>query len=159
DSISKEAKIKVDAHISEHLKERDIAWLENGVALITDKENCPFCAQPLSKSPIYSMFTDFLGNEYDNAVSKFESESSGTYLKLSQKCKDLDGIKNVIESNEIAINTWKDKVQLTNLNCDNNSIVECFYDLLAELDSAVNQKLKDIFHVVDFSALELKFDT
>ncbi|EHH7213812.1 AAA family ATPase [Escherichia coli] len=158
DSISKEAKIKVDAHIAEHLKERDVAWLESGVALITDKENCPFCAQPLSKSPIYSMFTDFLGNEYDNAVSKFESDSSSAYLKLSQKCKDLDGIKNIIESNEIAINTWRDKVQLENLNYDNNSIVECFYDLLAELDSAVQQKLKDIFQPVDFSALELKFD-
>lgn len=159
DSITKEAKVKVDVHIAEHLKERDVAWLENGVALITDKENCPFCAQPLSKSPIYSMFTDFLGNEYDSAVSKFETDSSSTYLKLSQKCKDLDGIKNVIESNEIAINTWKDKVKLTNLNCDTNYIVECFYDLLAELDSAVNKKLKDIFLVVDFSALELKFDT
>lgn len=59
DKISKDAKVKVDAHIADHLKERDIAWLENGVALITDKENCPFCAQPLSKSPIFSMFTDF----------------------------------------------------------------------------------------------------
>lgn len=29
---------------------------------------------------------------------------------------------------------------------------------MAELDSAVQQKLKDIFQPVDFSALELKFD-
>lgn len=158
DKISKDAKVKVDAHIADHLKERDIAWLENGVALITDKENCPFCAQPLSKSPIFSMFTDFLGSEYDNAVSKFESDSSSAYLKLSESCSALEGLKNVIDSNQAAINTWKDKVQLSDLNYDTHFAVECFYDLLAELDKSINQKLKDIFHFVDFTILESKFD-
>lgn len=158
DSISKEAKIKVDEHIREHLKERNVGWLESGLALVTEKNNCPFCAQPLSESPIFSMFKDFLGNEYDNAVSKFESDSSNAYLKLSEKCTEFEGVKNLIENNEITINAWLDKLELTHIKYDNSSLVDQFYDLLAELDGALNHKLKDIFYTVDFIMLESKFN-
>ncbi|MEQ9914843.1 AAA family ATPase [Pectobacterium polaris] len=158
DSISKEAKTRVDEHIREHLKERDVGWLESGLSLVTEKNNCPFCAQPLNKSPIFSMFKDFLGNEYDNAVSKFEGDSANVYLKLSEKCTEFDGIKNLIENNEITINTWLDKLDLTHIKYENNSIVNKFYDLLTDLDGALNQKLKDIFYTVDFISLESKFN-
>lgn len=158
DSISKDAKLKVDEHIAEHLKERDVAWLETGLALITEKNNCPFCAQPLSKSPIFSMFTDFLGNTYDDAVSKFEGDSATEYLKLSNKCTEFDEIKNTVESNEIAINAWLDKLQLVHVKYDNALLTERFYELLTKLDTALNIKLKDIFHIVDFTALELDFN-
>ncbi|MEC5590112.1 AAA family ATPase [Citrobacter freundii] len=157
DNISKDAKVKVDEHIAEHLKERDVAWLETGLALITEKNNCPFCAQSLSKSPIFSMFTDFLGNTYDDAVSKFEGDSATEYLKLSNKCTEFEEIKNIVESNDAAINAWLDKLQLVHIKYDNSLLTERFYGLLTKFDTALNIKLKDIFHVVDFNALELEF--
>ncbi|MDW2744225.1 AAA family ATPase [Atlantibacter subterraneus] len=157
DSISKEAKLKVDEHIAENLKERDVAWLETGLSLITEKNNCPFCAQSLSKSPIYSMFTEFLGNAYDDAVAKFESDSATAYLMLSNKCHELEEIQNVMESNEITITAWLDKLQLLHLKYDDNSLVERFYTLLNKLDVAINQKVKDIFQIIDFTGLESEF--
>jgi len=157
ESISKDAKIKVDEHIAEHLKERDVGWLETGFALVTESNHCPFCAQPLSNSSIFSMYKDFLGNEYDNAVSTFEGDSANEYLKLSEKCSEFEEIKNLIERNEVTINTWLDKVELTHAKYDNFLIHEKFCVLLADLDYLINQKLKDIFYAVDYKELELKF--
>ncbi|WP_062779208.1 AAA family ATPase [Kluyvera intermedia] len=159
DSISKEAKDKVDQHIALHLKERDVGWLESGLGLVTEKNNCPFCAQPLSESPIFSMFNTFLGNEYDNAVSKFEGESSKEYLRLASKCNEFEGIRNIITNNEIAINAWLDKLELKQFTFDNSKLVEGFYDVLSKLDRFINQKLKDVFQEVNFKLLQEEFNS
>jgi hypothetical protein len=39
------------------------------------------------------MFTEFLGNAYDDAVAKFESDSATAYLMLSNKCHELEEIQ------------------------------------------------------------------
>jgi hypothetical protein len=62
-----------------------------------------------------------------------------------------------MESNEITITAWLDKLQLLHLKYDGNSLVERFYTLLNKLDVAINQKVKDIFQIIDFTGLESEF--
>lgn len=158
DEVSKEAKLKVDEHIAKNLKERDVGWLEEGFNLVAENEACPFCAQPLRDSSVFSMYKDFLGNEYERAVSKFESDSSIEYLKLSKNSNDFAELKNIVSNNKVSIDTWRDKIEITDFDFDNTAKCEEYLDLLAELDRCINKAMKDIFHVIDYKDLQARFE-
>lgn len=158
DALSKKAKDKVDEHIQTHMKERNVGWLEDGLSLITDSGGCPFCAQSLNTSPVFSMFKDFLGHEYENAVSNFEGRSSNYYLKLSGEVSKLEKIKNIIDSNAIVVDSWKDKVNLNIAQYDISPFIMKFYAINEELDRAIQAKMKDIFSAIDAETLTSKYN-
>ncbi|MGM7904636.1 AAA family ATPase [Yersinia enterocolitica] len=159
DALSKTAKDKVDEHIQIHMKERDVGWLEDGLSLVTDSGGCPFCAQSLNTSPVFSMFKEFLGHEYENAVSNFEEHSSNHYLKLSAEVKKLEKIKSIIDSNTIVIDSWRDKVKINLVELDVSSFISKFYDVNECLDRAIQAKMKDIFSIIDVENLNSGYKT
>lgn len=157
ESLSKTAKDKVDEHIQIHMRERDVGWLEDGLSLVTDSGGCPFCAQSLNTSPVFSMFKEFLGHEYENAVSNFEGYSSNCYLKLSAEVAKLERIKNIIDSNVIVIDSWRDKLKISLVQLDISPSISKFYEVNECLDRAIQAKMKDVFSIIDIETLNSEY--
>ncbi|MDI4651797.1 MULTISPECIES: AAA family ATPase [Pseudoalteromonas] len=168
ESLSKEAKEKVELHITNNLKERDVKWIETGTQLINESDNCPFCAQPLANSQIFLLYQDFISDSYNKASDKFERDSKQFESEVNAISSKIEDLEAIVKFNNEITNTWSDRIQgfaleydFKYLNSLSTSIgLECVNlikekkkDLLLETDlSKFNQLLGKLFDGVDFSA-------
>lgn len=159
ESLSKEAQEKVELHIANNLKERDVMWLETGTQLVSESDNCPFCAQPLANSNIFKLYQDFINDSYTQASDKFESDSDkfeSDVRAIGCKVEDLEAL---VKSNNEIIKTWSDRIQGFNPQYDFQNLLSLSTSIELECVKLINEKKKDLLLETDFTHFNQLIDS
>ncbi|WP_114742414.1 AAA family ATPase [Vibrio cholerae] len=150
-AISKDAEEKVNKHIEENQKEQDKPWIESGLKLVTENNNCPFCAQSLSLSPIFSLYKEFISESYLTASRNFELESDAFELNVRDVGVKIEQLEKAVQSNQEIMNEWSDRIESEKLNFDFSEFKRQSNSLLLECQRLIKEKQKDLLKNVDFS--------
>ncbi|MCH7425071.1 MULTISPECIES: AAA family ATPase [Shewanella] len=159
ESLSKEAQEKVELHIANNLKERDVFWLETGIQLVNESANCPFCAQPLVKSDIFCLYQDFINESYTNASNKFELDSGQFQLDVGAIGCNIEDLEALVNSNSEVIQVWSDRIKGFNPHYDFSSLHSLSTSLVLECVKLIREKKKDLLLKTDFTKFNKLFDT
>ena len=158
ESLSREAQEKVEEHISTNLKERDVWWIETGTQLVTESDNCPFCAQPLSTSKTFGLYQEFINESYLNASNKFELDSGQFELDVMSIGVKIEQLAQVVESNTEIINMWSDRIDSALLSYDFSGLEKLSTALTIEASSLIKDKEKDLLTTTNFTKFNEIFD-
>ncbi|MCG9630157.1 AAA family ATPase [Vibrio sp. Isolate30] len=150
-AISKDAEEKVKRHIEENQKEQDKLWIESGLKLVTETNNCPFCAQSLSSSPIFNLYQEFISESYLTASSNFELESDSFELTVRDVGLKIEQLEKTVQSNQEILNEWSDRIEAEKLNFDLSEFKKLSDSLLSECQRLIKEKKKDLLKSVDLS--------
>lgn len=150
-AISKDAEEKVNQHIENNQKEQDKPWIESGLKLVTESNNCPFCAQSLSSSPIFNLYQEFISESYLTASGNFELESDAFELTVRDINVKIEQLEEIVKSNQITVNEWSDRLQVTTLSYDFSTLKKLSDSLLSECQRLIKEKRKDLLTKADFS--------
>ena len=159
ESLSKEAQEKVELHIANNLKDRDVMWLETGTHLVNESDNCPFCAQPLESSYIFSLYKDFMSDSYTKASDKFELDSNqfeSDVRDIGCKIEDLEAL---VKSNSEIIKTWSDRIKGFNLQYDFKDLNSLSRSIEFECVNLIKEKKKDLLLETNFTKFNQLFDS
>lgn len=160
ESLSKEAQEKVEQHIANNLKERDVMWLETGTQLVNESDNnCPFCAQPLENSKIFGLYQDFISEAYTMASDKFELDSGQFELDVGDIGCKIEELESLVKSNSEIIKTWSDRIKGFNPKYDFKELDSLSTSLLHECVSLIKEKQKDLLLETDFTKFNQLFDS
>lgn len=159
DNLARAAVLKVNKHIEDNMKKRDTHWITTGVEQVTEKNNCPFCGQNLSSSPIYHLYQDFMNESYTESLETFELNSNELYLTISNIGVDIENLSNIIEENKKIITEWSDRINTINLHLELNALKENHTSLVLECSSIINQKKSDLLSKVDLTRFNRLLDT
>ncbi|NGZ15758.1 AAA family ATPase, partial [Vibrio aestuarianus] len=151
ENLSKESEDKVSKHIELNLKEQDSYWLETGKDLVTDSGNCPFCAQPLSSSPIFHLYQEFMNEAYLNASNDFELAGDEFELTVRDVGVKLEELEELVKTNNDIIREWSDRIDSIELNHDFKELDRLSSDLLYECMRLINLKKKDLLATIDLT--------
>lgn len=153
--ISKEAQEKVTQHIKEHFAKDDENWIKDGIELVTHTNNCPFCAQSLDNSPIFSFYSQFITDSYKQACDDFELKK---YPNFESKAYEigirLDELVEIIASNCDLIQTWSDRIEKLDLIIELKDLKNAYKIFFHEVRELITKKEKDILASINFN----KFD-
>ncbi|EOW9231337.1 AAA family ATPase [Vibrio cholerae] len=150
-AISRDAEEKVNQHIKNNQKKQDKPWIESGLKLVTESNNCPFCAQPLSSSPIFKLYQEFISESYLTASSNFEVESGALELTVRDIGVKIGKLEETVESNQNTVNEWSDRLQVAKLSYDFSTLKKLSDSLLSECQRLIKEKRKDLLTKADFS--------
>ncbi|MDO6683863.1 MULTISPECIES: AAA family ATPase [unclassified Agarivorans] len=159
ESLSKEAQEKVELHITNNLKERDVMWLETGTQLVNESDNCPFCAQPLANSNIFSLYQDFISESYTMASDKFELDSDQFELDVRAIGCNIEDLTALVKSNNEIIKTWSDRIKGSNPQYDFKDLDSLSTSIELECVNLINEKKKDLLLETDFTKFNQLFDS
>jgi len=151
EQLSKDAQEKVEKHIETNLKERDTSWLEGGLNLVADEMKCPFCAQPLSGSPIFHLYQEFINESYLKASDNFELASGEFELSVSSIGVDLENLEEVAKANHEIIREWSDRLKDMELDFDFKELNELDKKIYFESRKLIKSKEKDLLSTVDLT--------
>jgi wobble nucleotide-excising tRNase len=152
--LSIEAQKKVDEHINKNLSERNNIWIEEGRNLVTENDNCPFCSQSLSESPIFHLYQEFMNETYLAACDEFELKSGYFELAVSSIGVTVEEQEEVVKSNIEIIREWSDRIPSFELNYDFSKQSSLTLKLDSSCREMIVEKAKDLLAVSDF----LKFN-
>ncbi|CQH64200.1 AAA family ATPase [Yersinia enterocolitica] len=151
ENLSKDAEEKVSEHISKNLQEQDKCWIETGITLITESNNCPFCAQPLSTSPIFHLYQEFINESYLNASTRFELDSGEFELSVLDIGVKIEALESRAEFNNEIIREWSDRIDEVCLNYNFSNLDKLSTELFLECSKLIKNKKKDLLSVVELS--------
>lgn len=118
EKISRDAAEEIKKHFSNNHKKENKKWVKDGVALVTENQTCPFCAQNLNESPIYSHYKHFLDETYQVAVNAFTTSNTTTTTGLDNIYTALSSVKREVDTANQCIESWKDRVPLNSLTLE-----------------------------------------
>lgn len=159
ESLSKEAKEKVDEHLAKNHKEQDSYWIEQGTQLVTESGDCPFCAQSLSNSSVFNLYQDFINESYINASDQFELDSDQFDLDVSDIGCKIEDLESLVKSNNEIIETWSDRITGFNPEYDFKQLDSLSSSLLSECGNLIKEKKKDLLLETDFTKFNQLFDS
>ncbi|ELB2881251.1 AAA family ATPase [Vibrio parahaemolyticus] len=159
ESLSKEAQEKVELHIANHLKERDVTWLETGTQLVNESDNCPFCAQPLANSNVFRLYQDFINDSYTKASDKFELDSGQFELDVRDIGCKIEDLEALVKSNSEIIKTWSDRIKGFNPQYDFKDLVSLSTSIEFECVNLIKEKKKDLLLETNFTTFNQLFDS
>jgi len=151
EQLSKDAQVKVENHIKTNLKERNTGWLEDGLDLVADEMKCPFCAQPLSGSPVFYLYQEFINESYLQASDKFELESDKFELSVMSIGVDLENLEEAVMTNHEIIREWTDRIKNIELRYDFKELMDLSKKIYFECRDLTKSKEKDLLSTVDLS--------
>ncbi|MEZ8535032.1 AAA family ATPase [Vibrio cyclitrophicus] len=158
ENLSKESEDKVSKHIELNLKEQDSYWLETGKDLVTDSGNCPFCAQPLSSSPIFHLYQEFMNEAYLNASNDFELAGDEFELTVRDVGVKLEELEERVKTNNDIIREWSDRIDSIDPIYDFKELDRLSEDLVYECMRLINLKKKDLLATIDLTKFNEIFD-
>ncbi|MBH0074022.1 AAA family ATPase [Pseudoalteromonas sp. SWYJ118] len=158
ENLSKESEDKISKHIELNLKEQDSYWLETGKDLVTDSDNCPFCAQPLSTSPIFHLYQEFMNEAYLNASNDFELEGDKFELSVRDIGVKLEALEERVKSNSDIIREWSDRIDSIDLTHDFKALDRFSTNLVLECVRLINLKKKDLLATIDLTKFNKIFN-
>ncbi|MFA0317650.1 AAA family ATPase [Vibrio cyclitrophicus] len=151
ENLSKESEDKVSKHVELNLKEQDSYWLETGKDLVTDSGNCPFCAQPLSSSPIFHLYQEFMNEAYLNASNDFELAGDEFELTVRDVSVKLEELEERVKINTDIIREWSDRIDSIGLSYDFEELDRLSEDLVFECMRLITFKKKDLLATIDLT--------
>lgn len=155
DKISQDAQEKVTKHMSEHFKREDEHWIKDGLDLVTDTNRCPFCAQSLNDSPIFSFYSEFITEAYKQACDDFELKKHPNFVKKAYEIGiRIDELKAIIATNIDLIQIWADRIDKLDFTYELKALENAYELFFHEVKNMVVNKEKDILTSVNFN----KFD-
>lgn len=155
EKISKEAQEKVTQHMEKHFLKQDEHWIKDGLELVTETQFCPFCAQSLESSPIFSFYSEFITDSYKQACddfklkqhSHFESKANGIGIRI-------DELAEIITSNIDLIQIWSDRIDPLDLSFDLKELDSSYRLFSREVKDLVMKKEKDILTKINFEEFD-----
>lgn len=159
ETLSKQAQEKVELHIANNLKERDVMWLETGIQLVNELANCPFCAQPLSNSNIFSLYQDFISDSYTKASDAFELDSGQFELDVRAIGCKIEELEALVKSNSQIIENWSDRIKGFDLQYDFKDLVSASTSMELECVTLIKEKKKDLLSETDLTKFNQLFDS
>lgn len=118
EKISRDATEEIKKHLSNNHQKENKKWVKDGVDLVTENQTCPFCAQSLNESPIYTHYKHFLDETYQVAVNAFTTSNTTTTAGLDNIYNALLSVKKDVDSANQCIESWKDRVPLNSLTLE-----------------------------------------
>ncbi|EPN8224702.1 AAA family ATPase [Vibrio alginolyticus] len=118
EKISRDATEEIKKHLSNNHQKENKKWVKDGVDLVTENQTCPFCAQSLNESPIYTHYKHFLDETYQVAVNAFTTSNTTTTAGLDNIYNALLSVKKDVDSANQCIESWKDRVSLNSLTLE-----------------------------------------
>ena len=155
EKISKEAQEKVTQHMATHFVKQDEYWIKDGLELVTETNFCPFCAQSLDSSPIFSFYSEFITESYKQACDDFILKQHPNFeSKAYEIGTRIDELVEIVTSNIDLIQIWSDRIELLELSIDIKELDNSYKLFSHEVMGLVQKKEKDILSDVNFD----KFD-
>lgn len=155
EKISKEAQEKVTQHMAIHFVKQDKYWIKDGLELVTETNCCPFCAQSLDSSPIFSFYSEFITESYKQACDDFMIKQHPNFeSKVYQIGIRIDELIEIIKSNTDLIQIWSDRIEPLELNVDLKELENSYKLFVHEVRDLITKKEKDILTEIKFD----KFD-
>ena len=155
EKISQVAQQKVTQHMSEHLKKEDEHWIKDGLDLVTDTNSCPFCAQNLNNSPIFSFYSEFITESYKQACDDFELKKYPNFEKQAYEIGiRIDELKVIIVTNIDLMQIWADRIETLDFTYELKALENAYKLFFHEVRNLIEKKEKDILVNVNFD----KFD-
>lgn len=151
EALSKEAEEKVNQHITYNLKEQDKQWIELGTNLVTESNQCPFCAQSLASSPIFHLYQEFINESYLTASSSFELSSSKFELDVNKIGVKIEKLEQVIRLNKEIIREWSDRIDEISLDFNFTELSRLSTNLELEAYRLVKDKKRDLLSTIDLT--------
>lgn len=158
ETLSKESEEKVNEHISNNLKEKDKYWLETGITLVTETNNCPFCAQPLINSSIFSLYQEFINESYLKASSQFELSSDIFESNVFEIGVKIEALEELLRVNNEIINEWADRISSISLDYDLCHLHKLATNLSIECSTIIKNKKMDLLSSVTFTRFDEIFN-
>jgi wobble nucleotide-excising tRNase len=159
ESLSKEAKERVDEHLAKNHKEQNSYWIEQGTKLVTESGDCPFCAQSLSSSSVFNLYQDFINESYINASDKFELDSGQFEIDVRDIGCKIEYLEELVKFNKKAIEAWSDRITGFNPEYDFKQLDSLSTSLLRECVYLIKEKEKDLLLESDFTKFNELFDS
>lgn len=157
DELSKDATDKVNKHIEDNFKQNNKRWIESGISLVTESNNCPFCAQSLSSSPIFHLYQEFINDAYVKARNEFRSSSDNFIRRVTNISQKLDELAALVQSNQSVIKSWDDKITSISLDFNFAELKELSSALLEESNLLIAKKNSDLLSVVELTKFKQIF--
>ena len=155
EKISQDAQEKVSQHMKNHFKKEDEHWIKDGLELVTETKACPFCAQNLANSPIFSFYSEFITESYKDACTNFEFNHHPAFESKAYDIGiSIEELNEKISTNEELIQTWSDRVEKVDLKFDLKELEITYKLFFHEVRDLITKKEKDILAQVNFD----KFD-
>lgn len=151
ETLSKEAEEKVNLHIAHNLKEQDKQWIELGTNLVTESNQCPFCAQSLSSSPIFHLYQEFINESYLTASNKFELSGSDFELNVIEIGVKIEKLEQIVKINKEIIREWADRLDEIPLDYNFSLLDRLSTNLELESYKLVREKKKDLLSKIDLT--------
>lgn len=112
---------------------------------------CPFCAQPLSNSPIFHLYQEFINESYLMASQNFELKSGEFELKVSSLLVDIENIEGIVKTNCEIIREWSDRLEEMELRFDFKELNKLAIKIELECSRLIKFKEKDLLSKVDLT--------
>jgi wobble nucleotide-excising tRNase len=151
ETLSKEAEEKVNLHIAHNLKEQDKQWIELGTNLVTESNQCPFCAQSLTSSPIFHLYQEFMNESYLTASSNFELSGSAFELNVIDIGVKIEELEQIVKINKEIIREWADRLDEIPLDYNFSLLDRLSTKLELESYKLVREKTKDLLSKIDLT--------
>lgn len=151
ETLSKEAEEKVNLHIAHNLKEQDKQWIELGTNLVTESNQCPFCAQSLSSSPIFHLYQEFINESYLTASNNFELSGSDFELNVIEIGVKIEKLEQIVTINKEIIREWADRLDEIPLDYNFSLLDRLSTKLELECYKLVREKKKDLLSKIDLT--------
>ncbi|WP_448761723.1 AAA family ATPase [Acinetobacter tandoii] len=151
ETLSKEAEEKVNLHIAHNLKEQDKQWIELGTNLVTESNQCPFCAQSLSSSPIFHLYQEFINESYLTASNNFELSGSDFELNVIEIGVKIEKLDQIVKINKEIIREWADRLDEIPLDYNFSLLDRLSTNLELESYKLVREKKKDLLSKIDLT--------
>lgn len=151
ETLSKEAEEKVNLHIAHNLKEQDKQWIELGTNLVTESNQCPFCAQSLSSSPIFHLYQEFINESYLTASNNFELSGSDFELNVIEIGVKIEKLEQIVKFNKEIIREWADRLDEIPLDYNFSLLDRLSTNLELESYKLVREKKKDLLSKIDLT--------
>lgn len=155
EKISKEAQDKVTQHMEKHFAKQDENWIKDGLELVTETNFCPFCAQSLDNSSIFSFYSEFITESYKQACDDFMLKQHPNFESKAYEIGiRIDELVEIVKSNKDLIQIWSDRIEPLELSIDIKELDNSYKLFSHEVRELVKKKEKDILSEVNFD----KFD-
>lgn len=151
ETLSKEAEEKVNLHIAHNLKEQDKQWIELGTNLVTESNQCPFCAQSLSSSPIFHLYQEFINESYLTASNNFELSGRDFELNVIEIGIKIEKLEQIVKINKEIIREWADRLDEISLDYNFSLLDRLSTNLELESYKLVREKKKDLLSKIDLT--------
>lgn len=148
ENVSPDAEKKVRDHLAANLNQGGEEWLSGGFHLHHKSDECPFCAQSLTTSPVFEAYKTFFSETYTQLKADISAQEN-----TLDSVQAFDPSSN-LELNVARIDAWENLLEQNLPKLDAAAVGKAHAEALSTLKAALQRKADDPLKVVKFTATE-----